>query len=253
LPLDALRPDEANRRIVLDEALQGLADSIAIGGVLQPILVKAQADDAYLILDGERRWRAARLAGRQAIPCDVWPKDVHPRDALIAGIAINEHRQAHGVLDVARRLRQIKNQFAETHEEVARRTGISLDRVKSYASLWSASDCLLKFFEEKTFPLTLAVEFVRYERQQGEVAARRLCRRYLEAPFTQRELAVFRKRLATARDAAADSPPTRRRAVRFAARLDAALTQDSVQALRELEEILGRYGYTLTPNPGAAR
>ena len=136
IPIDAIVPDEANRAIdESDEDFRELVESIRILGVLQRVHVQPRADGRYALIDGERRWRAALEAGRATLPCEVWPEDASPRDVTVAGVVMNEQRKAHGSLHVARRLRQIKNEFGETHEELARRTGLTLGRVKSYLSL----------------------------------------------------------------------------------------------------------------------
>jgi hypothetical protein len=58
------------------------------------------------------------------VPCDVWPESAHPRDLVLAGVTINEQRQPHSCLAIARRLRAVKNQFAESHAHRAARTGL---------------------------------------------------------------------------------------------------------------------------------
>src|SRR5262249_48655937 len=106
------------------------------------------ADGAHRLIDGERRWRAAQKLGLQDLPCDVWPSDSDPRRVAVAGLALNEHRKAHGCLHVARRLRDIKNECAFSHLQVAEHTGLPIDRVKTYSSLFVGSDDLLRFLEE---------------------------------------------------------------------------------------------------------
>ena len=153
--IDNVEPDPENRPVAEDERFEGLVDSIRVLGVLQALQVQERPGRSYLLIDGERRWRAARKAGLTTVPCDVWPRDAHPRDLAVAGVALNEHREDPSCLHVARRLRQIKNQFAETHEEVARRTGLPLERVKGYLSLFKASDELLRFFDDEAVSLSL--------------------------------------------------------------------------------------------------
>ena len=72
----------------------------------------------------------------------------------LAGVVMNEQRQAHSCLDVARRLRAVKNQFAETQEQVATRTGLPVARVKGYLNLFNASDRLLAFLLRRSRELT---------------------------------------------------------------------------------------------------
>ena len=72
LPLDLISPSPNQpRKAFDDEALQGLAESLSARGVLQPILVRPVAGGTYELIAGERRWRAAKLAGLDAIPAIV--------------------------------------------------------------------------------------------------------------------------------------------------------------------------------------
>ena len=71
LPIEEIAPDRNQPRKVFDEeSLQELANSVREHGVLQPILVRP-TDDGYMIVAGERRWRAARLAGLTSVPVNI--------------------------------------------------------------------------------------------------------------------------------------------------------------------------------------
>src|SRR5215470_18503185 len=92
---DAIVPDPENRRIVEDEDFDALCDSIRVMGLLQPLQVWRQPDGKHLLVDGERRWRAARAISLAQVPCDVWPVETDRRRIAIAGLVLNEHRRAH--------------------------------------------------------------------------------------------------------------------------------------------------------------
>src|SRR4029078_3883284 len=104
-------------------------------GVLQRVHVRPHRD-RFQLIDGERRYRAAIAAGLDAIPCEVWPAKSNRGDVLAAGIVLNEQRQEHSSIHVARRLRDLKNSEGLTSEEVAKRMAMPLDRVKTYFSLF---------------------------------------------------------------------------------------------------------------------
>ena len=195
LSLRQVSPDQDNRRVKHDETLKTLAESIRVLGVLSPVHVWPVAEGRYRIIDGERRWRAAKAAELEEVPCIVWanPEEAQ-RDGVLAGIALNEHREAHGCLAVARRLRQFKNEHGVTLEELAGRTSLPLDRVKSYFSLLrGGSDEMFRFFEEENIPLKTAVEFVRYQKRTNEAMARKLIKKYRDCPMGWKVIASMDK------------------------------------------------------------
>jgi len=108
LPLDAVAPDpDQPRSAVSPEELAELALSLRARRLIQPIVVTPHPEAAarsatpYMILVGERRWRAARLAGLAAIPAVVRREEMSPADRLLAQIAENDERSALSLLDRA--------------------------------------------------------------------------------------------------------------------------------------------------------
>jgi ParB family chromosome partitioning protein len=246
---DSLVPDPNNRAIDEgDEEFATLLDSIRVMGVLAAVQAQRRSDGTLQLIDGERRWRAARRAGLATVPCDVWPESTHPRDVTLAGVILNEQRQAHSCLAVARRLRAVKNQFAETHEQVAARTGLPVKRITSYMQLFNASDRLLSFFEEENVSLKTAVELVRYEKSLGEVATRRLLERHADEPLTARDIEILRKRTETRsreEDASAGTPSTRPRIANLVARMETVIREDPSSARKFLDEVAAKLGLRL--------
>ncbi len=257
VPRDRLVPDPKNRVIVQDEELQGLADSLKILGVLEPIKVRErEGEDLFDIKDGERRWTAAGLAGLAEVPCLVFDKSLSDADVIAAGIALNVHRVAHGAVHIARRLRDLKNQHGDTQEELARRTGIALPRAKLYLALLEASDHLLAFFAADDVPLVVAVEFMRYEKATSEAASRKLLERHQATPLSRRDLIELRKR-ATEKEPDTSKPttsaPGRASTPRsFGEDLERAFQRDRVAALAELTAVLMRLGLQVVPAKSAA-
>jgi ParB family chromosome partitioning protein len=250
IPIGRVCPDPRNRKVEDDDELKNLADSIAVLGLLQPVHVKQLPSGEYELVDGERRWRAAQKVGLDKIMAFVVAGESNESGALI-GLALNEHREAAGCLYVARRLREIKNELGLTHDEVAARTGMPLDRVKTYSSLFAASDSLLTFFEERNIALKVAAEFVRFEKASNEARTRRLVARYREHPLSREQIIALRKREQGKEGAkqearARASSPARVR-VGFTARLEAAFACDAEGAKKELEAALGRLGFRLVP------
>jgi len=114
--IDQIRPsDQQVRRSFDSEALRELAESIRSHGLLQPVLVR-RLPDGYQLLAGERRWRAARLAGLERVPALV-RDEPEEADRLVLGLIENLQREeAHGI-------RVLSDQFHLTQEEIAARLG----------------------------------------------------------------------------------------------------------------------------------
>jgi ParB family transcriptional regulator, chromosome partitioning protein len=122
IAVDQIRPSSQQVRSRFDaEPLGELAESIRLHGVLQPLLVRPLAD-GYELIAGERRWRAARLAGLQAVPAVV-RGDAGNDAQLVLGLIENLQRTDLDPIEEARGLRRLIEEFGLTHEEVATRLG----------------------------------------------------------------------------------------------------------------------------------
>ena len=192
LPLAKLTPRPDNRHIADDAALGELADSLKVVGQLHAIHVRTLGA-GYEILAGVRRWMAAQKNGATTIDAVVHA-DCDEAVADTIRLAENEHRQEPTALDTARGLRRIKNLNGFSYAEVAVHTSISLPSVKRYLGIFSASDALLAAIEKERASLGLAVELVRFEKEQGELAGRKLLKRLAAGDLTAREVGALRKR-----------------------------------------------------------
>jgi ParB family chromosome partitioning protein len=121
--LDRIRPCPFQPRKAFDpESLQDLADSIRTQGVVQPLIVRP-ADDGYELIAGERRWRAARLAGLAEVP--VLVREADDRAALELALIENLQRENLNPIEEAQGFAQLIDQFQLTQEEAATRVGKS--------------------------------------------------------------------------------------------------------------------------------
>ncbi len=124
LPVGSLRPGKYQPRTRMDEAsLAELADSIRARGVIQPIVVRPVDGGKYEILAGERRWRAARMAGQERVPALI--REVPDEVALGIGLIENIQREDLNPIEEGNGLRRLIEEFKLTHEEVARAVGRS--------------------------------------------------------------------------------------------------------------------------------
>ena len=122
IAVDQIRPSRQQVRTRFDaEPLGELAESIRLHGVLQPLLVRPLAD-GYELIAGERRWRAARLAGLQTVPAVV-RSDAGNDGQLVLGLIENLQRTDLDPIEEARGLRRLIEEFGLTHEDVADRLG----------------------------------------------------------------------------------------------------------------------------------
>jgi ParB family transcriptional regulator, chromosome partitioning protein len=142
LPLDSLLPNPYQPRQRFDEqSLSELAASIRQAGVMQPIVVRRQRGTAgkYEIVAGERRWRAAQIAGLTVIPAVV--RDLDDRQLAEWAVIENLQREDLDPIEQAHALARLVEQFGLTHEQVAERVGIDRTTVtNSLRLLHLASD-----------------------------------------------------------------------------------------------------------------
>ena len=146
LPLSRIEPREEQPRDYFDEeSLQTLADSIARYGVLQPITVRLQNSGYFQIIAGERRWRAARLAGLTEIPVRIIEAD----DRTTAELALVENLQREDLnpIEEARGYQSLIEDFGLTQEEAAKSVGKSRPAVANALRLLSLSPEVLRLVE----------------------------------------------------------------------------------------------------------
>ena len=125
VPLDRVSRNPDQPRLAFDETQLGeLAASIAVHGVLQPIVVRALADGEYQLIAGERRLRAARLAGLETIPVIV-RESTDRADSLELALIENLQRENLNPIETALAYRELIDRFGLTHEAVARQVGKS--------------------------------------------------------------------------------------------------------------------------------
>jgi ParB family chromosome partitioning protein len=130
VPLDSVAPNPRQPRGTFDDDTLGeLAASIREVGLLQPIVVREQDGARYELVMGERRWRAARLAGMQTVPAIV--RTVADSDLLRDALLENLHREQLNALEEAAAYAQLLEDFNVTHEALAERVGKSRSHVSN--------------------------------------------------------------------------------------------------------------------------
>lgn len=136
---------EQPRKIFDNESLEDLSRSIKKYGVIQPIIVNKK-DNYYMIVAGERRWRASKLAGLTEIPCIVRDNDER-RNKEIALIE-NIQREDLNPIDKARGFRQLLDEYGLTQQELADTVGISRSALANTVRLLNLDPRIMKLAEE---------------------------------------------------------------------------------------------------------
>jgi ParB family chromosome partitioning protein len=146
IPVDAIHPNPKQpRRRFEPEAASGLAESVRRQGVIQPLLVRPRGVGGYEIVAGERRWRAAREAGRETVPAVVRTAD--DRDTLLLGLVENVAREQLTPIEEARAYAVLIDEFSLSLGEVAERVGRSKPSVSNRIRLLELPDDVLGMVE----------------------------------------------------------------------------------------------------------
>ncbi len=148
LLLEKIVPGKYQPRTMLnDHSLNELADTIKEQGVIQPLIVRKKNGDLYEIIAGERRWRAAKIAGLNDVPCIV--RDIPDEIALAFALIENIQREDLNPLDQALAMSQLRDEFGMTHNNIAARVGCSRSSITNILRLLSLPDEIKHFLKTK--------------------------------------------------------------------------------------------------------
>lgn len=146
LPIEQLKPGKYQpRKDMSNDALEELSNSIKSQGIIQPIVVRQTENKEYEIIAGERRWRAAQLAGLDLVPCLV--KDVPDESAVAMALIENIQREDLNAMEEAIALERLLIEFELTHQEVADVVGKSRTTVSNLLRLNNLNSEVKTFLE----------------------------------------------------------------------------------------------------------
>ena len=161
IPIQKIFPNPEQPRVEIGD-LSELTSSIQQNGVLEPLLVKPNGDGTWMIIAGERRWRAANLAGLSEVPCIEFDID----EKTIAEIALIENLQRKDltIWEEADGLAYLSEKFGYTHEEIAKKIGKSRTTVTESMAIASLPEtirvkCLKSNISAKSILLEIARQF----------------------------------------------------------------------------------------------
>ena len=129
------------------DTLKELADSIKAQGIIQPILVRMISNNQYEIIAGERRWQAAKIANLKEVPVII--KDISDSTALAMALIENIQREDLNVIEEARGIKRLIDEFNITHEEAAEAVGKSRTTVSNILRLLNLCEHAQKALETK--------------------------------------------------------------------------------------------------------
>ena len=169
LPPRSIRPNPAQpRKFFSEESLSELADSIRIHGILQPLSVR-RVDAHYELIAGERRYRAAQLAGLREIPCIVMRMD--DRESGLTALLENLQRQDLSFIEEARAYSRLMSDFSLSQEQVAKAVGKSQSAVANKLRLLRHSEPVLLKLLEGNLTERHARALLRLESEPQKLAA----------------------------------------------------------------------------------
>lgn len=178
IPLDDIRPGRHQpRRRMDDDALRELADSIKSQGMIQPVVVRADAErpGRYELVAGERRWRAARLAGLEQVPALV--RSLDENDAAAIALIENIQREDLNPLEEASAIQQLIVKFDLTHEQAARAIGRSRPAVSNLLRLLNLNPEVRDWLEQRRFEMGHARTLLQLDKKHQADAARMVIER----------------------------------------------------------------------------
>lgn len=180
----SLRPGRFQpRKEMNQERLKELADSISAQGIVQPVVVRPQADGLYEIIAGERRWRAAQLAGLNEVPVIV--RQLNDQAALAIALIENIQREDLNPLEEAEALQRLVAEFDLTHQQVADAVGRSRVAVTNILRLNELEDELKTMLLHGEIEMGHARALLGLESEIQVGAARKVAARKLTVRATE--------------------------------------------------------------------
>lgn len=185
LPIELLQRGKYQpRKDMNPEKLQDLANSIAMQGIVQPIVVRHISPQQYEIVAGERRWRAAQLAGLQDVPVIV--KEMDDRTAMAIALIENIQREDLNVLEEADALQRLLTEFEMTHQQVADAVGKSRATVTNLLRLLELAPEVKKMLVNKQLEMGHARALLPLTTEQQIEAARKITNQGLSVRLTEK-------------------------------------------------------------------
>lgn len=207
VPVEWIRPGKYQPRKVMDEStLQELAASIRAQGVMQPIVLRSVGEKRYEIIAGERRWRAAQLAGLAKVPAVI--REVDDEAAIAMSLIENIQREDLNPMEEAHALQRLIQEFELTHQQVADAVGKSRTAVTNFLRLINLAPPVAQMLGNGDIEMGHARALLGLPDDQQAAAAREIAARSMnvrQAEALVRSLSAGKKEKMPARNVDADT------------------------------------------------
>ena len=221
LPVDQIRKGRYQPRTRMDDAaLEELAASISSQGIVQPLLVRETAGGGYELIAGERRWRAAQLAGLTEVPAVV--RRVPDEAALAVGLIENIQRENLNPIEEAAGIQRLLDEFGLTHQQAAEAVGRSRVAVSNLLRLLKLDPSVREHLELGHIEAGHARALLGLARDQQVVAAQAVMQRRLSVRQTEE---LVRRMLDPSENTSSKKPKSKTGQSRDIQRLEEALSE----------------------------
>lgn len=186
LPVEQIQPGTYQPRSQMDaQALQELADSIKAQGLVQPVVVRRLSLGGYELIAGERRWRAAQLAGLKVIPAVI--REIPDQAAAAMSLIENIQREDLNSLEEALALRRLIDEFGLTHQQTAEAVGRSRAAVTNLLRLLELSSEVKQLLEQRLLEMGHARALLSLSQEELQIKiAQKVVQRQLSVRETER-------------------------------------------------------------------
>lgn len=192
LAIEQLQASRFQPRKAMDPArLQELADSISAQGIVQPVLARKTPDGRYEIIAGERRWRAAQMAGLRELP--VMVREVSDQTALALALIENIQREDLNPLEAAEALQRLQEEHALTHQQLADAVGKSRATITNLLRLNELHPEVKTLLLDGSIEMGHARAILGLERDAQAAVARRVAEKKLSVRATEQLVQVLRE------------------------------------------------------------
>jgi ParB family transcriptional regulator, chromosome partitioning protein len=202
LPIGSIQPNPEQPREDFDASkLEELAQSIRTNGIIQPITVTYSKHGTYIIVAGERRWRAAQLAGLSEIP--VYVREAEPDRVLELALVENIQRADLNPVETAGAFRQLIERYGLSYDQVAERTGKDRSTISNFVRLLKLSPAVLAKLASGNVTVGHARTLLNIPDPDAQWAA---CQHIVDKGLSVRETESYVKRLSEPPKPTAESP-----------------------------------------------